>query len=470
MISLATRGRQAGLLVSLFTAVSLSASAATSADKALNRAISSYTKYISKAEKKNCDLEKGKFKGCQREVKALDRRYEKFSDDVKANPAITELNQRHQRLSQILATLERQAIVKKVARKYELSVVRMETQSCLKQSHYMGPEAVRCHKDLLKADAAKAKIPQNMLSEAIIADLAKRHEAMRGMPAYIQKVTRQNASALASAVTVHVEFNDRLKHLGYWQELEKGKNNTAGTLHQLEKMSSQLNEYLSFANDCKGKYASYISDKPAAVYQCQLAENAQSHINHYSAATYKVFLADETKKVNSVYTALKSEGYIRLNDYRLLVLNTNAYIQDVETRVHNSHQRVNQKTPDFKSFEKTVALLPDALETAVSNNSWDALDSVEVSSAMEKRASKIAELNDWELVEAGQKDRPWSVVKNDLDIPLRKKIPGWVMFKAPDESFCRIHSVDYSREFNGTGYEPISHIEVGSAVSPAPCS
>jgi len=457
----------AGTLVSVST-TALAASNDKSA-KALKRAQSSYTKYIEKAEKKNCNLETGKLRSCANEVKSLDKRYGKYSEEMKSDATISALNKRHQELKKVLTALERQSAVTKVAQAYQRSIKRIETKSCKKQENYIGTESAYCQKDLEKADLAKEKIPADMLNEPVIVDLIKRHDAMREMPDYIRNVANQKHQELKQIASTQIEFKKQANELAYWKELELGKSHVAGRLRYLAKLEDRKQGFLQFARDCKGKYAEYLVGKKDKLEKCELAENAELYIHRYAAATYKLFLESETERTREINNNLGRDGYIEKDDYKRLILNGKQYIKDIENRVSKSHETLNLPVPSFDKFEAAVAGTSDELKTAISMNSWENKPTVAVSAPIESYSAKIVAKKNQKLVKVGRLDRPWTVVKNELGIPLRKIANGWVMVKQPGESFCRMQYTTYTRTYDGTGYADISDIDIVPALVPTPC-
>lgn len=459
-----------------FTMVSLESSAVAAPTK-LERAITSYEKYVEKAEQSSCNTELGKpskalSNSCTKAVDALDKRYDKYSDDIKADPKIVSLRERHETLRGMLEGLERQAAIEQMARKYRLKIERMETKTCPEQEHYGSRDFELCQEDLEKTDQIKANIPADMLGEPIIKDLIDRHEALRNMPEHMFSVYKAANDAFLNGVSLRDEFEGTVHDITYWSRLEDGKaNRPAANIGEVEGLKENLPAIKQLAANCTGKYAEYIQDKPERQAQCELAENADKYYAQFAAASYKVFLQEETEAANSVVSRLEnsSDRYIDVSDYNRLVLGSKEYLADVKERVGESHRLAGLPEPSYAELEAAVANIPVAIKAAASKNRWADKETVSVSRAIEKRTAQVVKKMGMKLVKVGRIDAPWTLVKNALGIPLYKGTKGWVMMKAPKESFCRIQYASFTRTYDGSEYAPASDVVIVPVIVPVKC-
>jgi len=448
--------------------------AASTEAKKLEKAIASYTKYIEKAEQKSCNTETGKSakslsRSCARDIKALDKRFNRYSDAIKADSTINRLTVRHEKLRSMVKIFDHQATVDKIAYKYRLHIEKMETKTCPKKESYGTRTDELCLEDVMKADKIKADIPEEMLTEPTIQDLVKRHNALSRMPAYMASIIAGKKEVMLAGIVLSSEFNERVHQMSYWNRLKDGKANKSGKLVYLEGLNKHIEKYKIFATDCQGKFAEYIQDKPDKQATCELAEHAELYRDRYAAAAYQQFLKEETEQANAISTRLKEDGFIDVPDYNRLVVRNNDYIQDVEKRVGDSQKKLDLPIPSYIAFEKAVYNIPDALQSATSKNRWSDNNTIPVSKPIEKLTDQIVKNWDMELVKIGRLDQPWVLVKNELGIPLYKMAKGWVMMKNSNESFCRIQHATYTRTYDGTGYAPASNINIVQAIVPAPC-
>lgn len=444
--------------------------AATKEERALQNAVKSYDKYIRKAAAKNCNPQALKLKGCQREVAGLDKRYEKFSEAIKSADAIVALKSHHDQLKELVTAAERISSINKFANMYHKQLVNMETRSCVKQEAYRPTHSRLCQQELIKADKIKGTIPVEFHSEPVIAEMITRHEAMRGMPEFIQATFTQNHNAMANWRAVHGDFNKQVNRVGFWDALEKGKARTGGKLDELDSVNKRLAQYKSFAADCKGKYADYVAQVPEKQQTCELAENADEYARHFAAATYTVALNRATEKVQRINARLENEGKIDHSDYLRYVAGIEDYAEELTSLVIQSHKAVNLAVPSFSAFEQAIAATEAAMETAVERNDWDNLDITSVTDEIEDYAEQLMEKEGSELVKIARLNIPWATIKNDLGIPLRKQIQGELLVEVSGEDYCLIRETLMVRTYDGTGYEPITYFNFFNFALPAPCN
>ena len=468
-----------GVTLIAFTLVALELVAfgsGASANKKLDRAMQSYTKKIERAEQKSCNTDLGKSpqalsRSCARDLKALDKQYDRYSDEIKSDPQMASLHERHEELRKLIPVLEHQAAIDKVARKYRMKIEIMEKKTCPKKESYGSGESAVCLEDVLKADKLKEGIPGDMLDEPVIKDLIGRHEELRKMPEHMEQVYGDNNSKFLERGSLIGEFSDTVHDISYYHYLENGKANKPADIGYVEGLKDDLPRIKQLAADCKGKFAEIIQDNPQRQAQCELAENADKYYAQFAAASYKVFLQEEIKEVNAVVSRLEDpkDRYIELSDYNRLVVGGKEYVGDLKKRVGESHKKAGLPEPSYAELEAAVAKLPGAIKAAAKANRWADKKTVDVTRAIEKRTAQVVDKMGMKLVKVGRLDEPWTLVKNQLGIPLYKGTKGWVMMKNPKESFCRMQYASFTRTYDGAGYAPASDVGIVSAIVPTSC-
>jgi len=201
-----------------------------------------------------------------------------------------------------------------------------------------------------------------------------------------------------------------------------------------------------------------------------LAENAEKYRNQFAAASYKVFLKNEIGEINAVIARLNSDDkYIEYSDYKKLVINKTEYINDIKTRINESYKKVGLPEPSYSELEAAIAGIPVAIKSAAKANKWSDKETVSVARPIKKRAAKVVEKMGMKLVKVGRLDQPWTIVKNFSGIPEYMSTKGWVMMKAPKESFCRMQYTTFTRTYDGKDFVPASNVNIVPAIVPVSC-
>ena len=443
--------------------------------KKTDRAIASYEKKIEAAETKSCNTQLDKSAkalsgSCARALKSLTAMYDKYSDDIKANPQVISLHKRQNDLQEVVKVLEHQAAVDKIAQEYRRKIEQAETKTCKEVDHYGGNADYLCAEDVAKLNKIKERIPAEMVTEPQLEELIARHEKLKEMPERIAKAIAAANQEFLDGASLDLDFRDAVHDIDYWEYLKAGKANKAAEITYLDAVNKQMPKYLQFAADCKGKYSELIQKKEQYQAQCELAENAEKYRDMFAVASYKLFLQTEVKEINDLIVRLDRDKSIEVPDYNHYVVDRKEYIDDVKARVGGSYIKMGLPEPSYADLETAVANLQAKIKSVASSTRWEDNKTVEVSDPIEKRAIQVVEKMGMKLVKVGRLDEPWSLIKNGLGIPLRKTTKGWVMIKNPKESFCRVQYTHFTRAYDGTGYEPASNVSIVTAFIPTSCN
>ena len=451
-----------------------SLASATANDKKVPKEIKRYAEKIERAEKKSCNAQPGKsaakrYRICNRDVSALDKRYDHLPGDIKADPQMIRLRKRHESLKKIVKELEHQAALEEISRNYRRHIERMETRTCRKADRYGANLRWLCAEDVLTADRIKERIPPDIREEPVIRDLVERHEKIRGMPAHMDKVMADANRDYLAAVRLKTDFKNDVHDIGCWAYLEAGKADKPGRIDDVKRVDKQMPSIRRFAADCKGKYAEYVRQHPRHQTKCELAENAQRYRDQFAAASYTVFLGTEIDEIHTIILRLENDNCIEATGHNRLVNGSQAYLRDVETQVSESRMTVGLPEPSYSDLEAAVAKLPAKIKAAADKNRWADKKTAAVSVPVKRLTIQEVEKMGMTLVKVGRSDEPWTLVKNQLGIPLHKTTTGWVMMKNPKDSFCRMQHASFTRTYDGTGYAPVSAVSIDSAIFPTRC-
>ncbi len=69
--------------------------------------------------------------------------------------------------------------------------------------------------------------------------------------------------------------------------------------------------------------------------------------------------------------------------------------------------------------------------------------------------------DDARVIDAYLSRNEWQIIKNVLGVPLRRTLPGYVIFKRPADPFCQLRPFTLTEVFDGQGYQRAGSVQIG---------
>ncbi len=257
--------------------------------------------------------------------------------------------------------------------------------------------------------------------------------------------------------------------------LIKGKEKkTSQTFLELENFKKGYDSLESFSADCQGKYKTLLEQKPDKKYErisvkeiFHLVENRVKYRDAIIKATSEEALNEIINNLSGINQKILKENTI--HTVTLAKLKSADYLAEFNSigKIKTLYAWIGAQVPadHLKAIqglkqeqEASIQKVRKKLKFKKSDYSFKTPD-------MKIAAQKNAKSWGMELVYVGMEADRWHVVKNDLGIPLYKTAAGKGLYKVEGENFYRGYDVSVKKQFNGTGYDPISNVRVKSKIT-----
>ena len=439
----------------------------------VDRALKSYAKYVEKAEQKSCDTQSGKKasliqRQCEKALESLDKRYDGFAEDQYADeilnhPEIKALRERHLQLKQRLGGLADIDRIEKITEPMARKLRSLESNTCSLESSYMFEP---CREGLMYAQQYYEKIPEADRSLPQVKELKERFDKLVEIQKQMVAKEGNKETKFMADIALKDEFKQQNLNL-----LLLGKENMAtDRLDLIDDLGKDLEEVMSrakqFAKDCRGKYAD-IAEKEWAATKCEVAQNAEKYRRQVIIASYKAYLDKQVEQVAKEINFLKNNRSIETSIFNFYMNRYDKYTNRVTKKYEQGYKLAGEQAPAdnrLKSLKDEFAsVLKEVLKA---NGKWDDSKLHKPSGLIRKKTEEAAKEMDCEVVDIGMNSDAWTVIKTHLGIPLRKYNDGYVLLKAPKESFYRKHHFEVIRAFDGVEYADFSEMKISEIVTP----
>ncbi len=447
-------------------------------EKKTQRTIASYAKYIERAEKKFKKAENAKnaasaFRKCSKDVEALNKRYDKFSDEIKENSEIKKLRERHLVMQKKLSDMESLATVEKIVTPYKRKLEKMEAK-------FGKTENDNAHSSFLEQLAILGRIYDNISEEnrtiPEIVALKKRHDELIQKQKDMASGHKKRIEDDKAKSRLASEYKKKAQSLPF-NLLVAGKNNKALRPMDIERLDKRMADFKIFADECEGKYAEpaatsmSFGDGYKANEVAELAKNRVQYRNQLSFATYKAFLDDKIKRTENTIEEFRKNKFLSPTVLDRFLYKYDEYCNVIIKTVTEAYKSVGKDAPEesFKKLRNMKATFKKVLKQVVAGQKWSDSKYGKVSVPFKNRSGKVAGKMGMQLRNVGLYGDSWYIEKNDYGIPLKKYAGGFILLKNKKESFCRKYSVKFIRVYDGNKYEPASAVSIVPTVGPVQC-
>lgn len=437
-------------------------------EKKTNAAITSYTNSVEKAEKNFTKAESAgnidaAYKRVSKELSTLDKKYNRYSDEIKANAEIEALYNRHIALNDKLPQLEKMAKLQKVVSPYERKIKQLEKKYITEKSS----DFVYLADQIEILDKHYGYIPEENRSDSIVTELKNRHDNLVNLQSDTETAFLDETNAKWERSANEKEMSNLSAQLRF-DLLEAGKNNKGLTMTDLNSLEEDMPGFKQFAQDCSGKYSDIVADDVDAKELADLAINREKYRNQLIYATYNRDLDKRINVLTGEMDSLISNNYMESDYLNLYLYEFDEWYNNIVEFFTEGYNSVGKPIPSAK-FEELKNLKGDFAKTLkdyVSNSKkWDGSGYEKPSSAFKKKAASGAKNMGFKLVEAGHEDN-WLIERDEYNLPIKKYAPGYVLLKKSGESFYRYKVAWFYKVFDGEKYEEASYVQFQNLVTP----
>jgi len=323
-----------------------------------------------------------------------------------------------------------------------------------------------CERRLIDANKLYVKIGPEYQQDPGVQATKKAYDEMNAVVTQAVTARKEGIEKKTQMLRLRSSFESEVRNqsriLSY---LQNGRDKKATSLEDVQRFLENFEALDTFNAACQEKYKLLLEQVPDREVEGEtvktifdLAENRiayrnalievsinkalDSLIEDFAEVNTKILEKNQAR--GAILDSLSNENF---GEHLFAIQKTRAICKATGTPLPT------EKILAVKAFGPT---LKDSIQSVRNNLKFKKSDYPYQTSAMKRVAAKTADAKNMKLMYVGMEGEHWQVIKNDLGIPLRKIASGRGLYHVKGENFYRSCSVKIIREFNGSGYEPIS--------------
>ncbi|SCY78618.1 hypothetical protein [Desulfoluna spongiiphila] len=333
-----------------------------------------------------------------------------------------------------------------------------------------------CERRLIDAEKLYVKIGPEFQQDPGVQATKKTFDEMNAIVTQAIVARKEGIEKKNQMLRLRTRFESEVRNnariLSYLQAGRDGQ--TVNSLVSLEPLFENFGALDTFHATCQEKYTLLLEQDPDREVEGEtvksifdLAENRLTYRNALAQRTIDQDLASQVAFFNKANAGILEKNLVVsgiLNDLHLTnfgeplncITKTRAVCKVTGLPVPT------EKFEEIKAFQDTFKA---SVKSVRKKLKFKKSDYPYKTSAMKRVASQTAKSRGMELVYVGMPVEKWYVNKNDLGIPLSKSGTGRGLYHVDGEDFYRGYDVKICRQFNGSGYEPVSVVMPGAKVT-----